>query len=50
MDLNIYVVAEGVEEPSQLEWLKLNGIPFAQGYLLGSPATRQPSRQAEYLA
>jgi diguanylate cyclase (GGDEF)-like protein/PAS domain S-box-containing protein len=50
MDLNIYVVAEGVEEPGQLDWLKLNGVTFAQGYLLGRPAFKQPSRQAEYLS
>ena len=36
-DMNIYVVAEGVETDAQLGWLRLNGIPFAQGYLLGRP-------------
>jgi diguanylate cyclase (GGDEF)-like protein len=36
-DMNIYVVAEGVETEAQLGWLRLNGIPFAQGYLLGRP-------------
>jgi len=36
-DMNIYVVAEGVETDSQLAWLRHNGIPFAQGFLLGRP-------------
>ncbi len=36
-DMNIYVVAEGVETDAQLGWLRHNGIPFAQGYLLGRP-------------
>lgn len=48
-DLNIYVVAEGVEEPAQLEWLRQNGIQFAQGYLLGRPALSPPMRRIEYL-
>jgi diguanylate cyclase (GGDEF)-like protein len=34
-DMNIYVVAEGVETVEQLNWLRGNGIAFAQGYLLG---------------
>jgi diguanylate cyclase (GGDEF)-like protein/PAS domain S-box-containing protein len=37
-DMNIYVVAEGVETLEQLAWLRGNGIDFAQGYLLGRPA------------
>ncbi len=36
-DMNIYVVAEGVETQAQMAWLRGNGIPFAQGYLLGKP-------------
>jgi diguanylate cyclase (GGDEF)-like protein/PAS domain S-box-containing protein len=50
IDLNIYVVAEGVEEPSQVEWLNQNGIRFAQGYLLGRPSPSPPASQVEYLA
>ncbi|WP_424140504.1 putative bifunctional diguanylate cyclase/phosphodiesterase [Roseomonas chloroacetimidivorans] len=50
MDLNIYVVAEGVEEPSQMEWLNQNGIRFAQGYLLGRPSPSPPTNRVEYLA
>ncbi|HWX50480.1 MAG TPA: EAL domain-containing protein [Roseomonas sp.] len=50
MDLNIYVVAEGVEEPSQMEWLNRNGIRFAQGYLLGRPSSSPPASRVEYLA
>jgi EAL domain-containing protein (putative c-di-GMP-specific phosphodiesterase class I) len=36
-DMNIYVVAEGVEMAEQVNWLRGNGIAFAQGYLLGRP-------------
>ncbi|MFL5251559.1 MAG: putative bifunctional diguanylate cyclase/phosphodiesterase [Rhodopila sp.] len=36
-DMNVYVVAEGVETTAQLNWLRGNGIAFAQGYLLGRP-------------
>jgi diguanylate cyclase (GGDEF)-like protein/PAS domain S-box-containing protein len=50
MDLNIYVVAEGVEEASQLEWLNQNGIRFAQGYLLGRPSPSPPAILVDYLA
>ncbi|TKJ23400.1 EAL domain-containing protein [Blastococcus sp. CCUG 61487] len=31
------VVAEGVEEPEQLEWLRTENCDFAQGYLLSRP-------------
>ncbi|MFC3126077.1 putative bifunctional diguanylate cyclase/phosphodiesterase [Pseudoroseomonas globiformis] len=50
MDLNIYVVAEGVEDASQVEWLNRNGIRFAQGYLLGRPMPSPPTSRVEYLA
>ena len=36
-DMNIHVVAEGVETAAQLNWLRSNRVPFAQGYLLGRP-------------
>jgi diguanylate cyclase (GGDEF)-like protein len=36
-DMNVYVIAEGVETVEQLTWLRGNGIAFAQGYLLGRP-------------
>ncbi|MCQ8242281.1 putative bifunctional diguanylate cyclase/phosphodiesterase [Rhizosaccharibacter radicis] len=39
-DMNIYVVAEGVETEEQLHWLRGNGIAFAQGFLLGRPDGR----------
>lgn len=32
------VIAEGVEEPAQLAWLRAHGCGLAQGYLLGRPA------------
>ncbi|MEE8660659.1 hypothetical protein CGLAMM_04770 [Acetobacteraceae bacterium EV16G] len=36
-DMNVYVVAEGIEHENQLIWLQLNGIPFAQGFYLSRP-------------
>ncbi|WP_218062051.1 putative bifunctional diguanylate cyclase/phosphodiesterase [Endobacter medicaginis] len=50
MELNVYVVAEGVETREQLDWLRLNGIAFGQGFLLGRPTLHAPDRQAAYLA
>ena len=35
--MRLEVVAEGVETPAQLAWLKENGCNFFQGYLLGRP-------------
>lgn len=35
--LNLSIVAEGVEEESQLEFLKVNGCDFLQGFLLARP-------------
>ena len=37
------VIAEGVEMPNQLEWLKDAGCDYVQGYLVGRP---QPADQA----
>jgi EAL domain-containing protein (putative c-di-GMP-specific phosphodiesterase class I) len=31
------VIAEGIEEPAELEMLRELGVPFGQGYLLGRP-------------
>jgi EAL domain-containing protein (putative c-di-GMP-specific phosphodiesterase class I) len=45
-DMNVYVVAEGVETVEQLNWLRGNGIAFAQGYLLGRPEEANPSIHA----
>lgn len=35
--LNSIVLAEGVEEPAQAEWLKSRGVEQAQGYLYSRP-------------
>jgi diguanylate cyclase (GGDEF)-like protein len=37
-DLGIPVVAEGVEDPAHLEFLRIHKCAFAQGYLFGRPA------------
>ena len=41
-DLNIHLVAEGIENHTQLQWLRANGIHFGQGYLLGRPRDDPP--------
>jgi EAL domain-containing protein (putative c-di-GMP-specific phosphodiesterase class I) len=35
--LDLEVIAEGIEHPEQLEWLKAHGCDYAQGYLIGKP-------------
>ena len=42
--LNIEVIAGGIEEPEELEWLRSAGIRYAQGYLLGRPTFEALSR------
>ncbi|QBE66798.1 putative bifunctional diguanylate cyclase/phosphodiesterase [Pseudoduganella lutea] len=39
------VVAEGVEEPRQLEWLREAGCDVVQGYLLGMPMAADAFRE-----
>ena len=36
-ELDLAVVAEGLEEEAQLETLTEIGIPYGQGFLLGRP-------------
>ncbi|MBD2846503.1 EAL domain-containing protein [Paenibacillus sp. IB182496] len=36
--MGIEVIAEGIEEPAELEQVREMGIAYAQGYLLGRPA------------
>ena len=38
VELDLMVVAEGVEEEDQLQSLTDIGIPYGQGFLLGRPA------------
>ncbi len=38
-DIGSDIVAEGIETEAELEVVRKLGIPFAQGYLLGRPAT-----------
>lgn len=35
--LNIEVIASGIEDEDELEWLRNAGVQYAQGYLLGRP-------------
>ena len=36
--LNIRTIAEGVERPEELEWVRARGATYAQGYLIARPA------------
>ena len=40
--LSLVTIAEGIEQPSQLETAKEAGCDLAQGYLLGRPRTLRP--------
>ncbi|RIV17185.1 EAL domain-containing protein [Alicyclobacillaceae bacterium I2511] len=31
------LIAEGIENPIDLQWLRDAGVPLGQGYLLGRP-------------
>jgi diguanylate cyclase (GGDEF)-like protein len=46
-NLNLTVIAEGVESQRQLQWLRGVGCPQVQGYLLGRPAA--PDRIGDFL-
>jgi EAL domain-containing protein (putative c-di-GMP-specific phosphodiesterase class I) len=37
--LGLTVVAEGVETPAELRWLREHGCDIAQGYGIGRPMT-----------
>lgn len=49
-DLNIHLVAEGIENHAQLQWLRANGIHFGQGYLLGRPRDDPPMDKVDIFA
>lgn len=40
-DLNLGIVAEGIETKDQLEFLKLNNCDYGQGYLFSKPVTKE---------
>jgi diguanylate cyclase (GGDEF)-like protein len=46
--LGLVVTAEGIERPSQLEWLRARGCDEAQGFLLARPLTAA-ELEAQYL-
>lgn len=46
-DLNVHLVAEGIENHAQLQWLRANGIHFGQGFLLGRPREDPPVEQID---
>jgi diguanylate cyclase (GGDEF)-like protein len=48
-DLNIHLVAEGVENSMQLQWLRANGVHFGQGFLLGRPKSSPPVDWIDHL-
>jgi diguanylate cyclase (GGDEF)-like protein len=48
-DLNIHLVAEGVESVMQLRWLRDNGVHFGQGFLLGRPKANPPVDWIDHL-
>lgn len=37
--LNILAIAEGIESPEELHWVKTHGADFVQGYLIGKPTS-----------
>jgi PAS domain S-box-containing protein/diguanylate cyclase (GGDEF)-like protein len=45
-DYGLEVIAEGVEEESQLEWLREHRCRYGQGFLLGRPAPLEALRAA----
>ncbi|MBD2182803.1 EAL domain-containing protein [Planktothrix sp. FACHB-1355] len=37
--LNIQTIAEGIESPEELDWVRQRGATFVQGYLISQPTT-----------
>ena len=37
--LGILTVAEGIETPEELRWVRSHGVDFVQGYLIAKPAS-----------
>lgn len=47
-DTGTHLVAEGVEQQSELDVLRRIGVPFAQGFHLGRPTPRMPAGLTEH--
>lgn len=48
--LNLSIVAEGVEEQAQYEWLKAAGVDYVQGFLFASALTPEQFEQTWFRA
>ena len=46
--LHILTVAEGIETPEELRWVRQHGVDFVQGYLIARPAS-PPSATTSYV-
>lgn len=44
-ELSVQTVAEGVEHPDELAWLRAHGVDFVQGFLIGRPAPQPDTSQ-----
>ena len=42
-ELELATIAEGIERPEELEWVRANGADFAQGYFFARPAVPPPA-------
>ena len=48
-ELGLHTIAEGIETPEELAWVRAHGADFVQGYLLGRPAST-PRRDGGHVA
>ena len=47
--LSILSVAEGVETPEELRWVRAHGVDFVQGYLIAKPASPPTSNTPAFM-